>query len=313
MRALASYIMRGPFQAVLVTAALAMVSLIPVLGAVSILSGATVALATMRHGAKQGLMVIFGASTIAGIFMYISFGSLVLTAIFSLLLWLPLWGLALVLRSSSSWSKVLDTATIIGVVGICMFYLVVPDPVQFWQETLSQMLVIMSEQGGTDLPPIEDQLSAISEWITGMLAAALVISYISSMAVARWWQAMLFNPGGFKVEFQALRLGRNSTFGLMAIVVLSSLNFGSISALASDALMIVFAVYSIVGLAIVHAVVAITERKNTWLYAVYLFLFFLPPQAMMVLAFAGVFDTWLDFRGRLSASGKNDGDSRHDK
>ncbi len=311
MRALASYIMRGPLQAMLVTAALAMVSLVPVLGAVSILSGAAVALATMRHGAKQGLLVILGASTVAGIFMYFTFGSLILTAVFSLLLWLPLWILALVLRSTSSWSKVLDASAIIGIVGVVLFYLVIPDPVQFWRETLGQMLVLMSEQGGTDLPPIEDQLAAISEWITGMLAAALVISYISSVAVARWWQAMLFNPGGFRREFHALRLDRNSTFGLMAIVVLSSLNFGTISALASDALLIAFAVYSVVGLAIAHAIVAITGRKGTWLFALYVFMFVLPPQAMMVLAIAGVSDTWLDFRGRLSVSKKDD--NRHDK
>lgn len=313
MRALASYIMRGPIQAMLVTAALAMVSLIPVLGVVSVLSGASVALATLRHGAKQGMMVILGASVVAGIFMYFVFGNILVTSIFSILLWLPLWGLALVLRSTSSWSKLLDTAVIIGVAAVALFYLFVADPALFWQDVLGQMLKIMAEQGGAELPPIGDQLVAISEWMTGMLAAGLVISYITSMAVARWWQAMLYNPGGFREEFHALRLNRNATFGLMVVVVLSILNLGMVSALANDAIVIAFAVYGVVGLAIAHALVAATGRSNSWLVALYVLMFLIPPQIMMALAIAGVTDTWFDFRGRLAASKQNkDADDRHD-
>jgi len=303
--------MRGPVQAMLVTAALAITSLVPILGMVSVLSGAAVALATLRHGARQGMIVILGASVLVGICMYFVFGTVMVTSVFTIMLWLPLWGLALVLRSTASWDKLLDVTALIGVIGAALFYLALPDPATFWHDVMSQALKMMAEQSGAELMPIEHQIDTLAEWMTGLLASGMVISYISSIAVARWWQAMLYNPGGFKQEFQALRLSRNAAYALMVVVVLTALDLGSVSAWASDAVMIAFAVYGVVGIAIAHAVVNLTGRSKSWLVALYVLMFLLPLQVAMVLAVAGVADAWLDFRGRLSAAIKAGG-NRHD-
>ena len=45
-------------------------------------------------------------------------------------------------------------------------------------------------------------------YANGVVAALLVINLIATVILARWWQSMLYNPGGFGVEFQALQLPR---------------------------------------------------------------------------------------------------------
>ena len=303
MRALATYIMRGPVQAVLVTAVLALVSLIPVLGMVSVLSGAAVALVTLRHGAKQGLMILLGASLIISIFMYFIFGTMVLGLMFALLLWLPLLGLALVLRSNSSWSMLLDAVAAMGIAGIALFYLLIGDPSQFWQMALGKILELMSSQGGmVEMGQIEQQIPAMAEWMTGMLAAALVMGLVLSMMLARWWQSLLFNPGGFQQEFYALRQSKIAAFTALVILTLSLFDLGVVSNFAGDVMITVVVVYSIVGLALIHALVAGSGKHPAWLVGIYVLLFIMPPQMMMALASAGFADSWLDFRSRLSVT-----------
>ena len=300
MRALAAYIMRGPVQAVLVTAALALVSLIPVLGMVSVLSGAAVALVTLRHGARQGLLVLLGASLLAGIFMYFVFGTMVLGLMFALLLWLPLLCLALVLRSSGSWSMVLDAAVALGITGITVFYLLVGDPLQFWQMALEKMLELMSSQGGmAEMGQIQQQIPVIAEWMTGMLTAALVMGLVLSMMLARWWQSLLFNPEGFQQEFYSLRQSKIATLTVLVILLFSLFDLGVISNLAGDIMITVVVVYSIVGLALTHALVARLGKHKAWLVGIYVLIFIMPPHMMLALASAGFADSWLDFRRRL--------------
>ena len=300
MRALATYIMRGPVQAVLVTTALALVSLIPVLGMVSVLSGAAVALVTLRHGARQGLMVLLGASLLASIFMYSVFGTMILGLMFALLLWLPLLCLALVLRSSSSWSMVLDAAAALGVTGITLFYLLIGDPLQFWQMALGKMLELMNSQDGmAEMGQIEQQIPMIAEWMTGMLAAALVMGLVLSMMLARWWQALLFNPDGFQQEFYGLRQSKIAALTVLVILLFSLFDLGVISNLAGDIMITVVVVYSIVGLALIHALVAKSGKHKAWLVGMYVLMFIMPPHMMLALASAGFADSWLDFRKRL--------------
>lgn len=313
MRGLGAYIMRGPLQAMLVTAALALVSLVPILGVVSMLSGAALALVTLRHGARQGITVLLGAGAITGVFMYFVLGAMALGFVF-LLLWLPLLLLALVLRSSASWSIVIDAATALGLAGIVVFYLLTGDPVQFWQNVLSQMVELMSAQGGgmEGMETIQNQLPMFSRWLTGMLAGALVMGQILSLMVGRWWQALLYNPGGFRQEFLELRQSRLAAMVLLAILVLSLPDLGGVSDMAGDMMIVMVTVYSIVGLALVHALVDRTGRHVGWLVALYLFLFILPPQAMLLLASAGFADSWVNFRKRLSSLQQKSDDDRND-
>lgn len=313
MRALASYIMRGPVQATLVTAAFALTSLIPILGLLSILSGAAVALVTLRQGAKQGITVVLGASLVAGIFMYFVFGSMLPGLLFAVLMWLPLWGLSLVLRTTSSWSILLDAVATLGILVVAAFYIALGEPAQLWQQVLAQMLELMSSQGGmAEMDAIQQQIPSLAEWMTGLLAGAMVIGLIASMLLARWWQALLYNPGGFRQEFHALRQSKIASLTVLLILVVSKLGLGKISTMAGDIMIIAVMVYSVVGLALVHALVARTVKHVGFLVALYVLLFIIPPHVMLALASAAFADSWMDFRGRLALSKKSDNNDRHD-
>ncbi len=313
MNALASYIMRGPIQALLVTAAFALTSLIPVLGILSILSGAAVALVTLRHGAKQGMQVLVGASLISSLFMYFTMGTLALGLIFVLFLWLPLWLLALLLRRTASWSITLDAAVAMGVLVVVIIYIATGDPVQWWTLMLGQVFDVMAAQNTTmELGLMREQLPKIAEWMTGMLAGAFVLGLIASIMLARWWQSLLFNPGGFRQEVYGLRQSRIATMVVLALLLLSIMKFGVVSRLAADLMVIAVVVYSVAGLALVHALVAVTGKHRGWLVALYVVMFIVPPHAMTALAGIGFADSWMDFRTRFKISPPKGADDRRD-
>jgi len=300
MRALAAYVMKGPLSAILIATVFALISLIPVLGMLSILSGAAVALVTLRHGAKQGLLVIAGAAVLTGLFLQLMVGAMVLGGVFALVMWLPLWALALVLRRTVSWSITLDTAVATGALGVLLVYLVAGDPVQMWQQLLNSVLdAFASQGGGAELELFREQLPAISRWMTGMLAGAMALSLLSGIMIARWWQSTLYNPGGFRQEFYGLRLSRIASITVLVTLLVSFLGLGALSAIAGDLMIVAVVVYSVAGLALVHAIIAGTGKHVGWLVALYVLMFFMPPHVMLVLVAVALADSWLDFRARL--------------
>ena len=64
-------------------------------------------------------------------------------------------------------------------------------------------------------------------------------------------------------------------------------------------LLVVFALYLNQGVAVLHSVFHARQLNCVWLFLVYLFMFFVP-HIVVVLALAGLADTWIDFRRRLS-------------
>jgi uncharacterized protein YybS (DUF2232 family) len=63
---------------------------------------------------------------------------------------------------------------------------------------------------------------------------------------------------------------------------------------------VVFVLYSMQALALLHAVIKIRQLNAAWLFFVYLTMFFVP-QVMLLLILAGFADPWLDIRQRISA------------
>ena len=65
-------------------------------------------------------------------------------------------------------------------------------------------------------------------------------------------------------------------------------------------LLVVFALYLNQGVAVLHAVFAGRQLNAVWLFMIYLLMFFIP-HIVVLLALAGLADTWIDFRRRLIA------------
>ncbi len=131
MQALASFVMRGVPQAVMVIILLAALSLL--LPPASIFSAAAVALVTLRSGAIPGVLILGLATGVSGIIALFALGGFNLAIGFLILLWLPAWLLALVLRSSRSLSLVVMGALLLGVVMIGGQFIQTGDPVAEWR------------------------------------------------------------------------------------------------------------------------------------------------------------------------------------
>ena len=286
----------------LVTVGFAVLSLL--LPPLSILSGAAVALVSLRHGMQAGVVLMAGATLAVGLLSLFSLGNPAPALMFLTALWLPLWILGSLLRASRSLSLTLMVAGGLGLLGVLLMYLLVGDVAGWWHGILQQIFdPVMKEAGITDQDAIQAALVSISRVMTGMMAAGMVLNAIICLFLARGWQAQLFNPGGFRDEFQQLRMGRSLSGITVALVLLYVLQIGVISSMAGDMLIVLLSLYMLQGLALAHAVVAMKKLHIGWLIGLYVLAFVVLPQLMLAVAAVGLLDTWVDLRQRLAGQG----------
>lgn len=303
MRALAQFVMRGPAQAVLVAASFAALSLI--LPPLSYLSAATVSLVTLRKGSREGALILAAAGVAVALLLFASTGAPWFALSVALVLWLPVWLMSVVLRATVSLPLVFIVAALAGALLVVGLYLFLADPVAAWRQALEGLLGPVLKEAG--IAKSDAALQALAQIMTGVAAATMVVSYMVSVLLARWWQATLYNPGGFRQEFHQLRLGRTMAIGSLAVLLGAWLLTGLPGMVLRDVGTVALVVYLFQGLAVVHGVVGLLRANVVWLVAVYFFTLFALPQLTILLAVAGLVDTWVDVRARLAARGARGG------
>lgn len=299
MKMLASYVMRGHSQALLVIVGFAVLSL--VLPLLSILSGAAVGLVTLRLGSRQGALMIAAATALVAVLALVSLGSGIPALMFLALLWLPLWLTAWVLRASRSLALASAVAGLLGLAGVLATHVALGDLSDWWRQVLLTVFGPAMEAGGpwADRETVTHILDAISRFMTGLMAAGMVINALMCLYLARVWQASLYNPGGFRNEFYELRLGSWMAWLTLAVMGLYLLPLNAVTRVAGDCMIVVLSLYVLQGMAMVHAIVAMKKLHMAWLVALYV-IFFALPQLMVAVAIMGLADTWFDFRRRLA-------------
>jgi len=309
MQAIARYIMRGRMQAILVTAVAALLSLL--LPPLNYISSAVVGMVTLRKGWGEGLIVVVGAGVVVAVFAGLTPVNPVHADVISAAIWLPVWFLALILRYTVSLSVTVGAAGIIGALIVVGVYVRLGDPAHAWRDVLGRLVTMAKDQNE---PAVADSLSQMlmnaAPHMTGMLIAALMLGLTLSLFLARWWQALLYNPGGFGHEFRGLRLGRNFallTLGTLAVSMMGSGWFGEV---AANVLIVLVTVYLVHGMGLVHGIVAAKGLHVGWLIAVYAVTLILPQTTLLVAA--GAFaDSWMDIRARIRKDDKS-GRSDHE-
>jgi hypothetical protein len=132
-----------------------------------------------------------------------------------------------------------------------------------------------------------------------MLAAGVFLQLIFSLLMARWWQSLVYNPGGFRTEFHDLRLHRLlGVLGVPALVLM--LVSGDVPPLLGYLSVLLLAILFIQGLAVMHGILGMAGAGVIWLVGLYLMLVLVPPPAVTVLATLGLLDIWIDFRSRYA-------------
>lgn len=303
MRALATYIMRGRMQATLVVVGfMGLAMLFPML---SYISGAAVGLVALRLGWREAALVGGFALAVISAVAAIALQEPATGLVFASMVWMPVLALALVLRRTSSWSITLNVAVAIGLAGVLLFYAAVDEPAAWWRDTvvaaIQEQVIDRAGLSPEQASEWRDTLEQMATVMTGIVCAAFVFSAVLSLLLARWWQAQLYNPGGFQSEFHRLRLGRPLALGVLALMAASLLSLGVLSSICRDMVMVVLLIYMLQGLAVIHAVVAKRKASNAWLVATYILLAIALPQVAMLLAVAGLMDTWLNLRREARA------------
>ena len=297
MISLARFILKGYSQAALVAASMAMLGLL--LPPVAWLSGAAVALVTLVSGHRTGLLVTaiagIGTAVLAGLIL----SAPEVAAYYVLLVWLPVVMVAVVLRQTVSLVICLQLIAGVSLLGIIILYLFFPDFGEIWRSSLNMMAddLIAKSEGTLDEQQLQQLIDQIVRILPGFFASSFMIGTMLSLYLARWWQAVIYNPGGFGKEFRAINLGKTSALIALAVALAGSfINADVFNAM----LLVVFVLYLNQGVAVLHAVFAGRQLNAVWLFLVYLFMFFVP-HTVVLLALAGLADTWIDFRRRLIA------------
>ena len=297
MQTLASFVMRGRSQAVMVATVLAMLSLL--IPPVSILSSSVVALVTLRKGQNEGLVLLLLAAAACGALAQIILGQLVPVVGFVLLMWLPVWLLAWLLRTGRSLALALQAALILGLLLIAGQFLQDQDPVTTWRELLEPFVRSLVESQIVAEGQQQDLLATMAHWMPGLVAAGFFLQSLLALFVARWWQAVLYNPGGFQREFHHLRMHRAVAVITLGVMLLRWL--GVVGGFWDYAAILLLAAWFLQGLALAHGALHLMGAKTGWLVGLYLLLVFALPHAVLALASAGFADGWIDFRARLRA------------
>ena len=298
MSSLAAFTMKGRSQAVLVISAFTILSWM--LSLASLLAAAAVALPTLRRGASEGGVLMMAALLVVVLAGMAILGNVWQAGGYALAMWVPAWVMAIILRETASLSTTVLSAMGLGLVIVMGFYLVIPDPTEFWQSTLQESVKPLLEQRGAAAgePLLAQSLEMFSHYATGAIAAGSVMTVLFSLLLARWWQAGLFNPGGFRAEFLQLRLPMMASGLFMALVLMASIG-GGVASIATNLLFPVTIGFLFAGFSVVHAVCAGSPSGRYWLIGLYLALMFMAPIILLILL-VGITDPWLNWRLRLA-------------
>lgn len=303
---LASFIMRRPSNAVLVASVFAVLAV--VIAPFHLLSGATVCLVALRLGLGEGVKVLLGASIVLAVITFVANGGAVsglmgLALIAMAVTLLPLLLLSWVLRQTRSMPVTVVVAGGLAAAVVVAMYWLLGDTTQWWRQALEQPFILAQGETGLLLSAEEINrfLDVLARAMTGLLGAAVFMSLMGSILLARWWQALLYNPGGFRAEFYALRIDYRVSILVLLVLGVMIAAKGIVGQLATDLLVVMLAMYTLVGIALIHGLVALTSAPVAVLFGLYLLLAFLLPQMMIFLAAAGYTDSWIDLRKRVRA------------
>lgn len=296
MLRLAAFILRGPNQATLAVLSFAGLSLfLPLVG---LLSSASVALVALRKGFAESARVISGAALALSLGGVVLTGTVMAPLLYGALMWLPVWAAAVSLRTTRQMGWALEFASGLGILGVTILYGVVPDPSGMWEERFRALLAPLAQRAsGNEMDQIQQFGAWFSPYLTGIVAAGSVSSVILSLFLARWWQACLFNPGGFADEFTNMRLHRATHYVGVLCLIPALAGSAAASEFFWNLTFVLAVVFVALGLSIVHRVFAAKANKRFWLAGLYVLALFVP-QTLLPVALLGITDPWVDWRGR---------------
>lgn len=297
MKALAEFIMRGRLQAALVA----------IIG-LPVISNAAIAIVALRRGPLEGSWLLMLAM-MPSLLFWVSGLSTIPTLVVNMGLLAAVYWTALVLRTSMQWVTTLFVLIMISAVTALILFYGFPDvPVELQAEIervyrgLQQSATERGAEG--EFPELQSLNASI---MAAALAQVIAVASLLSLALGRWWQALLYNPGGFRQEFLSIRLTQLQSVVCLAAaaVCLANPEWQQWSGLVLLPLVVS-------SIAMAHQFAKAQGLGGFWLVVFYLALIFVAPfrLGMVLLSFA---DSWMDLRGKLNSNNRTpkDDEDKH--
>ncbi len=300
MRALARFILSGPTQAVVVVFGFAVLSLpFPFL---IIFSGAALGLVTLQLGFSQSIKVMLISTALIVASTYFLSGNISIGPFYA---WLSVILIAVLYRNTQSLSLSLQSLTVLGLCSVLLLAVIFPDLQSKWQSFMQSALKAVEEDPAfkgmwesAKLSPerLEKYLPAIASVMTGMFVSLLTMVTAMTIFMARQWQGFQENIRSFREEFIAIRLGK-----VLAILTVTFLIAALMLkyAILWQLTLVSLSIFSIQGMAIVHAFFGQYANSIIGFVAVYGLLLIATPQMVVALSALGVIDAFFNFRKRF--------------
>ncbi|HSG59954.1 MAG TPA: hypothetical protein VLA24_00825 [Pseudomonadales bacterium] len=283
MRSLAEFAMRRRATALLVAVLSTGTSLFFWVGA------AVVALVTLRKGTSEGLILLLWSLLPAGAVLYLLAEVLPLANLIAAFL------LAVVLRNTVSLALTLIVAPVTGVLlGVALLTIASPY-LDFLVQVMDELVAQWRQGLPTDAPGAANIIAPGRELISGGLVVMHTLCASVSILLARWWQATLYNPGGFAKEFHHLRL----SYRPAAALLLSAgycLTLGNEYALWATAISVPLLMS---GLGLLHYLFNRAHNTRRWLWLLYFSVVLIDP-VKWVICLLAVIDSFIDVRRRVN-------------
>jgi hypothetical protein len=257
------------------------------------LSAGVVGLATLKQGPWEATGVSLTGGLCLALLALAAFGS-PLGALGLIGLWVMVIVCAAVLRSTREQGLMFAASGAMGLLLAEVLRFSVEDVAQWWYAALARVIEAAGSDGGQALT----QLEQIKVYINPLMAIAAMLSIALAVLFARWWQALIDRPGGFREEFHRLRLPRGTSLLAVAAMVALAVNgpAGRMGGAALDALFVCLGLLAIHGIAVGHALVRLKNRASGWLVGMYLAVLFAPQVALPVLTTVAIADSFVDLR-----------------
>jgi len=288
MKWVAAYIMRGRLEAILLASSLAMISLM--FAPLSIFSSGAVALVTLRKGGYEGLIILVISSLAAAVLATLMQVPYTFVLLYVLVLWLPVWLISVVLREGRHISLAVEIAVLIGIVAVVVYYLLNADPGAMWRQVMPRMV-----PPNAPIENAQEMIDLMAPYMTGIAAAGAVFSMLMGLFLGRWWQALLYNPGGFKQEYLELRAQPRIGIVCVVIIVIAAVSSGAVSEIAWNTTILLAVLYTCIGTAVLHVLFSRMKMSQFAIPMFYITLFLIP-HSILPVALIGFSDTWLHIR-----------------
>lgn len=290
---IAKWLVSRPQNAVLGLAA-TYILFLPLAG---IFSGAVIVLLVLQHGIGRATMLALAAAAVLALIALVTGGAAPQTALVALLNWLPAFALAALLGHWRSLTLTLQVSVIVAAAALLGFYVILGDPAAFWSGWLVDEAAPLFREMG-----LHEQAASLLE------NRAAIAQQMTVLFVFALWSLYAFGLLFGNALFDALD-GQSAVFGRFC-----DLNFGrvlavimavaSVAALISGAVwlqnfaFLVFAVFWIQGLAIMHWLHAEKRFPTVLLIAVYALIPLLSALPVISFAVVGYTDAWFAYRTR---------------